>query len=281
MLFTKPTGMKYTDICMEFDKEFYEKDRDDTKLYRDMYLIYYMLACKKNYFPKYETYDDYAQFAATTVYMRFIKKQKNGERIKSLLNYAKASAYPLKVMYQNWDFNEVFDGTHNDLDPQLLTNNIKDSIQSSYLDGLSDDVVDVLDKIPSTINDVIMNTPYKNDKLMVHRLYMSCLLTILNGVTLNNADIARIRKKKPEEQTNDEPIINALNKERENSCIVWGLDQSMSDYVTVLSNKVRAELSATIDNAKDDYILPDDILDAIAASSYSNYQENTEMEDDD
>lgn len=281
MKYSKPAGMKYTDICKEFDKEFYEDGRDDSKLYRDMYLIYFMLACKKNYFSKYEYYDDYAQFAATTVYMRFIKKQKAGERVKSLLNYAKASAYPLKVMFQNWSFNEVFDGSHNDLDPQALKSSINDSIQSCYSDGLSEDVLRLLDSIPATTMAVIGETPYKNDKSAVHGLYVSCLLTLLDSMTLSNFDLARLGKKKPEEMADDEPLIKALDKERDESCIVWDLDKSMADYVKVLSNKIRSRLSSEINGARSDYELPDDVLDAISASSYTNCQENPDSDEGD
>ena len=48
MLYTKDEK-KYVEMCQIFDKEFYEEDRDNAKLFKYLYLIFYMLACKENY----------------------------------------------------------------------------------------------------------------------------------------------------------------------------------------------------------------------------------------
>ena len=54
MLYSKSENKKYTEMAMEFDREFYTPNRDDAKLFKYMYLIFYMLACKGNFFTKFE-----------------------------------------------------------------------------------------------------------------------------------------------------------------------------------------------------------------------------------
>ena len=61
MLYSKTDDKRYTMMCKEFDEEFPKPDRDDNKLYRTMYLVFYMLACKENFFQNnFKYYDDYA-----------------------------------------------------------------------------------------------------------------------------------------------------------------------------------------------------------------------------
>ena len=107
--FTKPAGKRYVDMCIEFDNEFYGPDRDDDKLFCYVFLLFKMFAYKSNYFRDREDYDQYAMFAASTVYMRYIRKWARGERIKSVLNYVKKVKGPLKVTYQNENFAQIFD----------------------------------------------------------------------------------------------------------------------------------------------------------------------------
>ena len=45
------------------------------------------------------------------------------------------------------------------------------------------------------MKEVLKTTPYVKDKLLMHRLYQSCLLTLLNQLTLNNKNKERLNTK--------------------------------------------------------------------------------------
>ena len=279
MLYTKNDDKRYTMMCKEFDEEFPRQDRDDNKLYRYLYLIFYMLACKENFFQNnFADYDKYAQFAATTIYMRFLKKLEHGERVKSILNYAKASMRFLKTMYQNEEFETIISPEHG-VDTTKLAANIHDSIVSDYNEGLVEDMEMTLCSIADVINDVLDETQFANNELMRHRLYISCMLTLLNSITLPR-DSSLLKSRGRNKNTNDALFIEALSKEREKPAIVWNLNENLANQVKVIVNKVRKDLSESINEVSKDHTLPDDVVDLILSNAFSEGKICVEKEED-
>lgn len=282
MLWKKPDNKSWTEICKEFDKEFYEEDRDDTKLFQYMYAIYYMLACKAKSFEgpdSFRKYDEFAYFAARTVYMRYMKKQKEGEKIKSILNYAKGTRQFLKIMWQNEDYAKIYNPeVDEDLDMSAFKESMVDSIQSDYNQGMDFEVEQELANIVDIIKDVVNDTPYKRDKIMSKRIYKSCLLSFLNSITLSNNYKTR-GAKKSKDAPNDDTILKELQKERENEVILWHLNDSMKDYIKILNTKVRNKLVEDIVDTKSFYEIPSETMDAIIASGYATY-DCVNMEDE-
>jgi hypothetical protein len=266
MLYTKPAHKSYVALAMEFDKEFYSGHRDDNKLYSYMYLLYYMLACKKQYFHLFEDYDAYSQFAATTIYMRFLKKEKQGEKIKSVLNYCKSTLYSLKVMYQNDTFNEVW--SEDKTDAEAMKTEMASHVQADYNEDLKVALVENFKTLPAIIWKTIRQTPYKNDDLMCRKLYLSCMLSLINS--LNISKKTKDKMSSPSKDS-DAVLMKSLAKQREESMILWHLDDSMEDYVKTLINKVKVIFSKQLEDTKNSYILEDDVLDAILNSVYDDY----------
>ena len=279
MLYTKNDDKRYTMMCKEFDEEFPKPDRDDAKLYRTVYLVYYMLACKENFFGNnFHYYDGYAQFAATTIYVRFLKKLRKGEKIKSLLNYAKSSMRYLKIMYQNEEFETIIDPEHG-VDTTKMSSNLRDSIVADYDDGLVEDIERTLSSIDNIINGVIDDTIYANNDLMRHRVYLSCLLTLLNSITLPR-DSSILKSRTRSKNINDSILVEALAKEREKPVILWNLNNSMQDTIRVIVNKVRKELSENINEVSQDHTLPDDVVDLILSNAFNEGKICAEKEED-
>lgn len=273
MLYTKPVNKTYVQLAIEFDNEFYTENRDDNKLYKYMYLLYYMLACKKKYFPNtkdYEDYDAYAQFAATTIYVRFIKKEKRGEKIKSVLNYIKSTLYSLKVMYQQDTFSIIFDEFKPGYNPDAFRNAMTEYVQNDYNKGQTEDILESFELIPAVIERVLLTTPYKSDKLMLERLYLSCLLTLLNNFTFTTQQKENLKTTKKE---TDAVMLSNIEKEKKQAAILWHLDSKLKDYVLVLNNRIKAELSKDIEDIRQTYILEDDVIDSILNSVYNNYED--------
>lgn len=253
-----------------FDEHFYDENRDDYTCFRYLYLIYHMLARVKHFFFKFEDYDNYAQFAASTIYMRFIRKQENGERIKSVLNYAKKTANPLKVMYQNAEFRNVVDVNKDPKsDITLVKNYLRDNVQSQYNDGLSEDVCEMFKTIPYMIKKALTESPYRSDSVEYRRIYVSCLITLLKSFTLSNKNIIKLKKAKEDNiNISDETICKMYNKEREYSTSVWRLSPSMGNYIQLITNKVRKMISEEMSEIKSSYTIDDDTLDAILMSAW-------------
>ena len=267
MLYSKEEGKRYTMMCKEFDEEFYTDNRDDNKLFGYMYLVFYMLACKSNYFPhNWNDYDGYAKYAATTVYTRYIKFQRQGKHIKSLLNYAKSCKGHLKTDYQKEVFQQV--SKKDDVDVLTYQNIYRQSIQDSYSkEDIEDEIENTITVVTNVLKDVIKESPHSGNKVIARNLYMSCLLTFISNVTLKNATLDKIKEKEQEAKLTGDYIIKQYQKEKEEEPILWNLDESYRDLIILLINKVRVRISDTLNEIRNSYTLPDDIVNSIIANA--------------
>jgi len=271
MVYHKDKDKKYTDLCKEFDAEFYAEDRDDAKLFKTMYLVYYMLASKSKFFKNVNEYDEYAMFAATTIYMRFIKKQKQGERIKSLLNYAKNTKNFLKQMYQSENYKQdSYEINKKDyLFVGEMRRKLRDIVQQDYRYDIREQVEKIVNSLSDIVHRVVMRTPYKKNKYMIKNLEMSCKLTLLSQLTLSTKNINKLTKKEDKNKEIDYSLIYKYLNEEKEDVICWRISDDLSDYVKLLVNKIRKELSTIIYNTKHSYELPDDVLDSVLCSAYA------------
>lgn len=270
MLYTKDEK-KYVEMCQIFDKEFYEEDRDNAKLFKYLYLIFYMLACKENYFKKFEDYDGFAQLAATVVFVRFQRKLEKGERVKSVLNYAKSSKRFLRIMYQNQTFATII-GPEMGVDTSAITEEFKRSVQADYQFGLDEDISEILDGTPNAIRDAIDCLVYSKDRVMRQRVYISSLLTLLDNITLSNQQLQDLRlltKAKKAKPATTEEIVGAFAKNREEKPLSWCLPDGQENVVRAVVNKARKDMSKSINDVTADYALPDDVFDSIMSSAYA------------
>lgn len=269
MLYSKSDNKKYTQMSMEFDKEFYSPNRDDNKLFRYMYLIFYMLACKSNYFTKYEDYDGYAQYAATKIYARYLKKEKKGIQLKSVLNYAKACKGPLKVDYQNEVFEQVT--KEGDADVQAYQHKYREDISNQFnREDIMNDTTYILQTFPKIAKEVINETPYRHDNLLCKHIYLSCLLTFLCGITLSNSTVDRINNKQQYKELSDNYIVKQYQKNLDESLILWHLSEDYSDIIKMLVNKIKSKMSEEINSIVASYTIPDDVVESIIASAYGD-----------
>ena len=92
------------------------------------------------------------------------------------------------------------------------------TITSDNRSLLEIDVIEYVGKIDRLIKGVIRNTPYSNDKLMCHRLYISCLISLLKSVTLSNHNRDRLYDKDNKLRINiDHLLENMYYEENVNS----------------------------------------------------------------
>lgn len=280
MLYSKPDDIRYTDMCIDWDKHFYEQPRDDDKYFMYLYLILYMLACKENYFKNYEDYDGYSRWAAITLYARILRKEKNGEKITNILDYVKGCMSHTRTDYQKEAFRYVT--KENDEEVGNYSFVYRNSIARDYC---NEDIIasneEVFDSIPNRIKKLIKNTPYKNDKVMCKKLYMSCLLTFLNSITLPNDKIRKLKIKEKKVKGDEGYFIKQLQECKKEEPILWELDSKYSQTVQVLVNLFRSQISDEIDVIHNECMPPEDVVDAIVGSAFDNctYDDYNERED--
>jgi len=277
--YSKPKNVSYTEMAMFFDKHIKKPNRDDNLLYEYVYHIVYMLANKSKYFHDYQDYDEFSLYAANKIYMRAINQDKTEKPIKSILNYIKAVIYPLKVDYQKETYDEVINPEVDDrINGERLKNNLHAPILADYREGLMEEVYQQLNYLPKYINEVVQESPYKNDVLIARRLYISVLLSFLNGVTLTNQGIEKLKRREIKMLDTDNTAIKMLEKEKEISTLLWRLDESLINYVEILTNKVRRKFGRDLIEIKKSHELPEEDLKAIMMSAYNTDQTDNDEE---
>lgn len=244
MLYQKPKDVKYVDMCVWIDENAYDENCDRQKLFEYLYHIAGMLAYKRQFFKKGKLYDDFAVYAASRTYARYTDINqfvcKNGrdkpklQKIKSVLNYLKKTIYPMKVTFEQTQYAQNIKPDavveyNLDYDFKSHVRQTVDSLRVVEYTAYMRDIV-------STIKDFVKTSVYASDKKTWNNIYLSCLLSFLNGVTLSN----KAKEKLKSLQNVKQSVINKLYKyERDNEVILYHLDDSFRDYIKVLVNQIR------------------------------------------
>ena len=245
MTYTKPKDVRYVDMCIYIDsltKKWHPKDNpfkveEEETIYKYLYLLYYNIACRKHFFAKFTDFDDYALWCATRAYTRLIDpRQFTGEmdRILSILNYVKATAYGWKLKWQQETFQTVINVEYNkSFDPvtfkQVLVNNIEYNNRSRVIDYVIDDIK----LIPMYLRNIINETPYKDDKVLCQRLYITCLLSFNNSLL----------------QTSTLKNVSRSYHKIDSTEILWHIDDSYKLQVELIMNKLRETIKNNIKNS--------------------------------
>jgi len=276
----------YARMSVYVDNFIHKDDKTEgeiSKLYEYIYHIAYMLSCKSKMWDTAKDYDEFSLYVASRVYVRMTNPRQfsvqEGERslkpIKSVLNYLKFVLPKLRVRYQEENFTQVFSDKHGS-DTEGLKNDYRESIQKSYNDGLPEAVQEELSKIAVVTKHIVNGTPYRKDKLMTRKIYMSCLLTLLNNFTLTNKDKIKIQQKIDKNKDVDETLYKLYDKESESGVILWRLDDSLTDYIEILVKKIKHKMVENIGDTTNSFELPDETLDQIWMSAWSEYVDHNE-----
>lgn len=253
MIYIKPKNVTYTQMAMFIDEHAYDEDTSNEQnnlIFEYLFHLVEMLAYKAKFFQKYQYYEDFALYVASSVYLRLknprqFKYDENGQpklkRIKSILNYIKTILYPKKVDFEQ----EHYDQTFSKVDDTELNSDI--GIGYTFADSLIDSL-DQLSKvnfklclkdITNTIRSYVYNLPFKNDKVFINNLYLSCLLTFLSSITPKSSDLERISKLKlasHREVEIDELLEDSFTVE---DVIVFHLDNKYRKYIYLLTKEIK------------------------------------------
>ena len=111
---------------------------------------------------------------------------------------------------------------------------------------------------------------------MLSNLYISCLLTLLNKITLNNEDKIKYKDNFKAKLNSEELITSLLRKEDALKPILFHLDKSMENYVSVLVVRIKKLIIQDIQIITNCYEPQDQILETILMQPLLQYQEGDE-----
>ena len=269
-LFKKPKNIRYVDMAIWIDNHAYDENISDDTLYEYLYHLVYMLAVKKCMFKDSKYYEDFAVESATLVYMRLKNPKQfeiddNGnykmERIKSILNYIKNTLYPMKVIFEQQNYAQVlYTDTDVSISPNTFTTiSVDKSITKSEFKQYLNDII-------KTCKTFLTKIPYFSVKKEWINIYISCLLSFLNSITISNVILERLSNR-INPNISDECIIKLYEDEQQNSTIIFHLDSSMKDYITILTRRLRHILAKDLSQILSSQEFSEDITKQLLLSS--------------
>lgn len=262
--YKKPTDVTYTDMCIYIDENIYKEEYDEQKIFEYLYHLSKMLAKNSSFFRYPEYYEDFALYCASQCFMRLIDKRQfeideNGkpklEKIKSILNYLKSVLYPKKVDFEQFyysqtitrtDYEDIPDPNSNYFFSYHLTDSIDRISMAEFNMCLNDSV--------KTAKAYLKNIPHKKNSSEFENIYISCLLTFLDSVTLKKKDIKRINELKTGVNGIPELLEKLYKEEGYNDPKLFHLDNSFSNYIKTLTTEIKHAIAKDLSVTTHDHI---------------------------
>lgn len=248
MTYVKPEDVTYTQMCMWIDQNAYTSDKDEIKMYEYLYHISVMLINKNSLYTDPDVVDQFGLYCSSKLFLRIVNPKQyeldsEGReklpKIKSILNYTKNVIHHYKV-----DYELEFNVEDKNLDVVTFSSNTLSQTLSD--DAYLFDMMDfsfTIESISSIVRSHLSRIPYKKHSSEWLNIYTSCMLTLLDSVTLNRDMIETLKN-----STNMQK--NSLNRmydlSRYADPILYHLPKSMSNYIRVLVNEIRHVIVAEL-----------------------------------
>ena len=250
MLYKKPP-IKYTEMAIYIDNHIYTDDCDDDKVFLYLYHLSLMLAYKNKLFRRPEYYEDFALTFAEDMFFRLKNPKQetvkeNGTpkmyKLTSILNYMKSVLYGRKVAFEQQKYSQSFSINQKlEEDIKVTQFDVVNQINYYRQDFNRVELEVCLENICKTIKAFLEKIPYYKNKKEWENIYISCLLTILNGFVKTN--------------------IKNKNLNNDSTVILYNLDTTMKDYITVLYRQIKTMLGETLRlSSYDSYVDEKDLI---------------------
>lgn len=269
MTYTKPLDVTYTQMAIWIDEHVYTKDVDESLLYEYLYHLSNMLAGQASYFSTALEYDHFALYSASRLFQRLYNpkqfelddnQQPKMKQIKSILNYIKKVIYPYKV-----DFEMEFSIENKNMDViQVGSFDLGSHMieSASLFDRLEFSVS--IDSIASIVRSHLKKIPKRKNSSEWTNIYLSCMLTLLDSITLTRAMLSKYDALKLKKEEYLDSVYEELRYQKP---ILYHLPDSMSNYIRVLVNELRHVLASELSWKSDCYIPADASMKSLICTS--------------
>lgn len=286
IIFEKPENLKYTDMAIWIDNNAYSESCDENKLYEYIYHIVKMLAYKAKYFKDSDTYEDFSCYAATRTYFR-LKNKKQSEvkldgtprmnKVKSILNFLKSTVYPMKVDYEQSTYsqNNQSDNPHMSLDELKVDyTQLRDKCTDNGFDRIYFE--SYINQLARVIKSFLKKIPEFSQKDVWNNIYLSCLMTLLDSITLTNKDKQILNSLSY--SLYDDKLDKLHKKESHNPAILFHLPESMNNYIVVLCNRLKKLIAKDLSDLISSYETPESVVKYAILESVNDLYENEEYD---
>ena len=278
MIYEKDPKTRYVDMAIYIDHHIYSGDFDPELVYQYLYFLSYMLAKKKRYFDSEKTYDDFAIWLATKMYVRLTDSKQFEDppklgKVVSILNYLKQILFAKKIEFNSTIEYQTVLGKFNskyikDFDDDALIDYYRPTVSSRNNDIIKENLFYIFETIPSLFRKQLEKSPYKKDKIMMENLYISCLLTFIKSTTVPNDQLAKVDKLRSNEHFNADVSRNLRMGDVE--VVLWKVPAYLADYVKFVYSRVRDDLVDDIRDVVSKYTLDDKELTNVVNANYEN-----------
>jgi hypothetical protein len=272
MLYKKPAGMRYTEMCQYIDANVSklinpgEFPDIEATVYNYLWLLVKALAIKKCMFKKFEDYDGYSFYAATRLFLALRKnylnqgkviKGKQIKPIKSCLNYTKALLYPMKIEYQRETFKEI-------IEEEFVSKQFDAFAYKEQLKSEARDSEEISSKLKLYLQEAFSQQSRLLDELLRKSPFGPSTPEYKNlkiSILLNSINILQAKKK--------------LVVTDQQSVVLWHLPKNMTNYVKILVKEFFTAIKLEIMDCCREASPTDDTLDAILQANWeeSFYEE--------
>lgn len=249
MLYYKDKGMKYTDMCIWFDGNFYKEDRDEERLYKYLYLLCVMLAGSKHYFNTQKEYDDFGQYAAGVIWCRMTSKyEKSGEKVKSILNYLKGSIYGISCNFRTSEYRDISDRR----DVGIINGATTELKREKFEADLKSLVESFVSNFKTTFNTYIDSKYQRIDSGIKEALYQQLVFNLVDIFNFKNSPLKLKQVAKKLEKIKDRQFKLKINNKSliayKNDCINF-LQKELGELSSTIYN-VYLENQYTVEESK-------------------------------
>lgn len=274
MLYPKPK-MKYSEMAMYVDEHIYDLENQspeiDEQMFICIYHIIYMLAHKGKYFNSYQYYDDFAAYLASTVFVRLKSPKQFGDnpelkKIKSVLNYIKTVIYPGKVNFEKEFYCQTVVTVDEDDGVYNADYSLADKITRTIEAANVVDFENYLDDIVASIKSFLVNIPYISCRPEWNNIYVSCLLSFLNSVTLRKGSVAKLKSNPDKHDLVDKLYL----EEGRDSTILYHLPENMRDYITILTRQIKHIVAKDLSDTIHKHVMSEDSIKDIIFCEVNN-----------
>lgn len=270
--------MRIVDLCIYVDKYAYSDQHDREQIFNAIYNIVFSISVKNKLFKNWDDYREFALWYGGNLYSRLTNPRQNLppddpkylSPIKSILNYIKKTIQLRKVDYQKQFFQQHYcEDVHPEVSQQIRHDMVS-SARNQGVDFIHKEVDSYFTTIHRTIKHFLKTIPYAKDPLMSHNIYISCMMTLINQLTLSNQNKHRLGLRQVHGYNVQGFMDQVYKQEVEKSVVCYHIPQSLSNYIRVLVNRIKRLICDDIKYMVGSITNTDEVVQAILTSGFAS-----------